>query len=473
MLPQEHSHWGIENSHWGIKNIHFVGIGGIGMSGIAEILLNLGFKVSGSDLASSETTERLARLGADISLGHRPENIRRADVVVVSSAVRSDNVEVQAAREKAIPVIPRAEMLAELMRMKYGIAIAGAHGKTTTSSMIAAVLARGGLDPTAIIGGKVKSLGSNAHPGKGDFLVAEADESDRSFLRLSPTIAVVTTLDEEHLDHYRDLADIQEAFLQFINRVPFYGLAVLCSDEVHLQELLPQVEKRTLTYGLQPPAHYQGRELSFQQHTTTFTAYQGEEALGRIRLPVPGQHNIANALGAIAVGMELGIPFSIIREALESFTGIQRRFEVKGESPEILLVDDYGHHPTEIQATLRAAKAGWGERRLVVTFQPHRYTRTHTLFDKFISAFDEADLLILTRIYPAGELPIPGVDSRLLYEKIQERGHPPVLYFEEKEEIIGYLLEARQPGDLLLTLGAGDIWKVGEAFWERYQGLAS
>ncbi|MBI1987977.1 MAG: UDP-N-acetylmuramate--L-alanine ligase [Nitrospinae bacterium] len=453
-----------------MENIHFVGIGGIGMSGIAEILLNLGFKVSGSDLVSSETTERLTHLGADISLGHRPENIRRADVVVVSSAVRPDNVEVQAARQRATPVIPRAEMLAELMRMKYGIAIAGAHGKTTTSSMIAAVLARGGLDPTVIIGGKVKSLGSNSQLGKGDFLVAEADESDRSFLKLSPTIAVVTTLDEEHLDHYRDLEDIQGAFLQFLNKVPFYGLTVLCSDEVHLRELLPRVEKRILTYGLRPPARYLAGDFDFHQQATGFTAYRGEEALGRIVLQVPGRHNIANAMGAIAVGMELDIPFPIIREALEAFTGIQRRFEVKAENEEILLVDDYGHHPTEIQATLGAAKAGWGNRRLVVAFQPHRYTRTQSLLNRFVSAFDAADLLILTRIYPAGELPIPGVDARILCQKIRERGYPPIVYLEEKEAIVSYLLEARRPGDLILTLGAGDIWKVGEAFWEQVRG---
>lgn len=445
------------------RSIHFVGVGGIGMSGIAEVLLNLGFQVSGTDWADSEITQRLARLGVRFSLGHRPENVQGADVVVISSAVMPDNVEVLAARERGIPVIPRAEMLAELMRMKEGIAVAGVHGKTTTTSLIAAVLAQGGLDPTAVIGGKVKSLGSNAHLGEGKFLVAEADESDRSFLKLSPTIAVVTTLEEEHLDHYRDLEDIKGTFLRFINQIPFYGLAVLCADERHLRDLLPWVEKPYITYGLTPSSHYWARDLTFHRQQTSFTAWRADTEIGRIQLQLPGQHNVYNALAALVVGMELDIPFPMIQQALESFSGIQRRFEIKGEIEGVMVVDDYGHHPTEIRATLRAARQGWPEKRLIVAFQPHRYSRTQALLREFTEAFDEADFLVLTRVYPAGETPLPGVEADLIYQGILRRGHPPVLYVEKKEEVPRLLQQLKQPGDLILTLGAGDIWKVGEA----------
>ncbi|MFA5072702.1 MAG: UDP-N-acetylmuramate--L-alanine ligase [Nitrospirota bacterium] len=448
-----------------IKHIHFIGIGGIGMSGIAEVLLNLGYRISGSDMRESETTERLRKLGGEISIGHAPEHITEPHVVVISSAVTKENVEMMAAREKQIPVIPRAEMLAELMRLKYGIAIAGAHGKTTTTSMVATVLAAGGIDPTVVIGGKVNSLGTNAKLGQGEFLVAEADESDGSFLALSPAIAVVTTIDAEHLDYYRDIDEIKDAFLSFINKVPFYGMSVLCLDQPHIQALLPMVQKRYETYGLSSQADYQARDIVLRPLGSRFKVVHHGTDLGWFELSIPGVHNINNGLAAIAVARELEIDLEIIRKALKEFSGVQRRFQVKGEKNGITVVDDYGHHPTEIKATLAAAAAA-DDRRIVVVFQPHRYSRTRHLLPDFFTAFNEADKLIIMDIYAAGETPIPGVSGQALYEGIKKYGHKDVTFIPVREEVLRHLKKNTKQGDIVLTLGAGDVWKIGEQFLE-------
>ena len=449
-----------------IQHIHFVGIGGIGMSGIAEVLLNLGYRVSGSDLKETEITKRLKGLGASLSFGHNPENLKDADVVVISSAVRFDNPEVKAAHERNIPVIPRAEMLAELMRLKYGIAVAGAHGKTTTTSLVATVLAKGGIDPTVVIGGKLNAIGSNAILGSGEFMVAEADESDGSFLKLSPTIAIVTNIDAEHLDHYRDLEEIKEVFLTFINKIPFYGLAIVCLDDVHIQDLIPRVNKRFITYGLSAQADLRALGLTHEGMNVHFTVLQRDKNLGTIELRIPGRHTVYNALAAVACGLELEIPFSKIRQALGEFGGVQRRFQIRGEVNGVLVVDDYGHHPTEIKATLSAARQVWN-RRLIVVFQPHRYTRTQYLFKEFLTAFYQTDILILTEIYPAGEDPIAGISAKKLYKGIKEHGHKQVLFVPDREEILGHLHSLLKPGDVVLIMGAGDIWQVGEELLKR------
>jgi len=449
-----------------IKHIHFVGIGGIGMSGIAEVLLNLGYRVSGSDMKTSDTTDRLKKIGGEIFIGHRAENITSPHVVVISSAVKKENVEVVAAKEKQIPVIPRAEMLAELMRLKYGVAIAGAHGKTTTTSMVATVLAAGNIDPTVVIGGKLNSLGTNAKLGQGEFLVAEADESDGSFLKLSPTIAVVTNIDAEHLDYYKDINEIKDAFLLFINKVPFYGVSILCLDEKHIQALIPFVEKRYLTYGMSSQADYQAKDVSLAPLGSRFrVAHRGRD-LGWFELSIPGVHNINNSLAAIAVARELDVDVEIIRTALRGFSGVQRRFQVKGEVNGITVVDDYGHHPTEIRATLAAAKAGSG-RRVVAVFQPHRYTRTQHLLDEFFTSFNQADTVIIMDIYAAGEQPIPGVSGRAIYEGVKRHGHKDAAFFADRDAVADHLAGMLKKGDVLITLGAGDVWKVGETLLEK------
>ncbi len=449
-----------------IKHIHFVGIGGIGMSGIAEVLLNLGYRVSGSDMKASDTTDRLKKIGGEIFIGHRAENITLPHVVVISSAVKKDNVEVIAAREKQIPVIPRAEMLAELMRLKYGVAIAGAHGKTTTTSMVATVLAAGNIDPTVVIGGKLNSLGTNAKLGQGEFLVAEADESDGSFLKLSPTIAVVTNIDAEHLDYYKDINEIKDAFLLFINKVPFYGVSILCLDEKHIQALIPFVQKRYLTYGMNSQADYQAKDVSLSPLGSRFKVLHRGHDLGWFDLSVPGVHNINNSLAAVAVAKELDIDVEIIRKALRDFSGVQRRFEIKGEGGGITVVDDYGHHPTEIKATLAAAKAGLG-RRLVAVFQPHRYTRTQHLLEEFFTSFNQADTVIVMDIYAAGEQPIPGVSGRAIYEGVKRHGHKDAAFLADRDAVVNHLAGTLKKGDVLLTLGAGDVWKVGETLLEK------
>jgi UDP-N-acetylmuramate--alanine ligase len=446
------------------QRLHFVGIGGIGMSGIAEILLNLGYAVSGSDLALSNVTRRLQQQGATLYQGHAAAHVQGADVVVISSAVQSDNIEVLTARAQHIPVIPRAEMLAELMRMKYGVAIAGTHGKTTTTSLVATVLAYGGLDPTVLIGGRLNSLGSNAKLGQGEYLVAEADESDGSFLLLSPTISVVTTVDAEHLDFYGDLAAVQRAFVQFINKVPFYGCSIICLDQPHIRSLVPQIRRRYITYGLTTQADYMARDLRLAGLRSHFEVFRIGERLGQFSLNLPGTHNVANALAAIAVGVELDIPIAAIAQALEEFSGVHRRFDRRGVRDGITVVDDYGHHPEEIRQTLRAAKAVWPEARLVVVFQPHRYTRTHLLQQEFCTAFHDADALVLLDIYAAGETPLPGVTTGLLYEDLISQGQREVYYVRERAEVVPFLRRYLCANDILLTLGAGDVWQVGEAF---------
>jgi UDP-N-acetylmuramate--alanine ligase len=445
------------------RRVHFVGIGGIGMSGIAEVLLTLGYTVSGSDVAESETTRRLERLGARIHPGahdasHVDEDV---DVLVISSAVTFSNPEVVRARDLKVPVIPRAEMLAELMRMKHGIAVAGTHGKTTTTSLVGSVLHEAGRDPTVVVGGKLRALGTNARLGQGEFLVAEADESDGSFLLLSPIVAVVTNIDPEHLDYYGDMEKVRAAYLQFIHRVPFYGLAVLCIDSANVRGLLPQVRKRFVTYGISADADWQARELRVEGLETVFDVWKLGARLGTVRLRMSGRHHALNALAAIAVADDLGIPWRIAAHALEEFGGIHRRFEVKGDEQEILVVDDYGHHPEEIRATLRAAREGFA-RRLVVAFQPHRYTRTRDLFDEFLSAFDDADVLVLTDVYAAGEERIDGVNGEVLHQALKRRGHLDVRFVPQRTELADALLQVVRPGDLVLTLGAGDVHRTGD-----------
>ena len=448
-------------------HIHFVGIGGIGMSGIAELLLNLGYRVSGSDLKSSDITENLARLGGRIHVGHRAQQIEGADVVVVSSAIDTQNPEVAAASQASVPVIPRAEMLAELMRLKYSVAIAGAHGKTSTTSLVAGVLAGGGLDPTVVIGGKLKSIGRNAVLGEGDFIVAEADESDGSFLKFSPAIAVVTNIDREHLDFYADMDAIKQVFLDFIDRIPFYGLAVLCLDNEPLQGLLPHIKKRLTTYGRSTQADYQARDIRFGEMKSRFTVVHREEDLGEFVLSMPGMHNVYNALAAIAVGRELDIPLADIKRSLEAAEGVQRRMEIKGEADGITVVDDYGHHPTEIQVTLDAVKANWPQRRKVVVFQPHRYTRTQALMEEFTRSFNNSDVLIVLPIYAASENPIPGVSGEALGECIRAHGHRNVTCLDSLAACVDHLEKSLEPDDLLLTLGAGDVYRAGEMLLER------
>lgn len=452
-----------------IHHIHFVGIGGIGMSGIAEVLLNLGYRISGSDIRESDITRRLEDLGATLTYRHHSKNIKDAHVVVISSAISNDNPEVQAARERLVPVIPRAEMLAELMRMKYGIAVAGTHGKTTTTSLIATILGHGNLDPTVVIGGKLNSIGSNAKLGQGDFLVAEADESDGSFLKLSPTIAIITTIDYEHVDHYHSVRAIREAFLQFASKVPFYGLVVLCLDQKNIQSILPKIRKRFVTYGMTPHADFRADRIAFDALYTAFDLIHRGHRLGRLRIRVPGMHNVYNAMAATATAFELDIGFEVVREALAEFSGIQRRFQVKGQIGSILVIDDYAHHPAEIKATLETAKKSW-KRRVVAIFQPHRYTRTRGLFNDFLTAFHQADVLIITDIYGAGEKKIEGVEASSLYQGIRDHGHRDVTYIAQKEEIPDHLLKVIQEKDLIITLGAGNIWQVADEFVLKLEG---
>ena len=453
-----------------IEKIHFVGIGGIGMSGIAEVLLNLGYKVSGSDLRSSEITERLSSFGAEIGIGHKAENLKNVDVVVISSAVHDDNPEVVEARRLHVPVIPRAEMLAELMRMKYGIAIAGTHGKTTTTSMAASILGHAGIDPTIVIGGKLNAIGTNAQLGQGKFLVAEADESDGSFLVLSPTIAVVTNIDADHLDHYSGIEEIKETFVEFINKVPFYGLAVLCLDDKNVREILPKVKKRYTTYGLSSQADIRATHVKHDGFSTSFVAHYKGYRLGEISFRMPGAHNVLNAMACIAVAMELDVPFAAIQEGFSKFGGVGRRFTVKGEPKGVMVVDDYGHHPAEIKATLNAARQGWPERRIIAAFQPHRYTRTSELFDEFVTAFYDADVLVLTDVYAAGEQPIAGATAERLAGEVRRHGQKDVTWIPDREKIPEHLAAVVREGDIVITLGAGNIWQQGEALVRILEG---
>ena len=442
------------------QRIHFIGIGGSGMSGIAEVLINQNYDVSGSDQSQSSVTDHLESLGAEIHFNHNAQNVQGKHVVVVSSAICSNNPEVKAAREEMIPVIPRAEMLAELMRMKYGIAIAGTHGKTTTTSLVATVLAGGHLDPTIIVGGKLKNMGGHAKLGQSKFLVAEADESDGSFLKLSPTLAVVTTLDEEHMDYYNNMQNMKSAFLDFLNSVPFYGTAILCLDDPNLQSLLPKIEKRTITYGLKTQADYTAREISVSELKTNFTVFYQGKKLGEISSSSLGNHNICNTLAAVAVGMELNMDFPTIADALKVFSGVQRRFEILHQSDSLIIVDDYGHHPAEIQTTLSTAKEVWPNRRLVVVFQPHRFSRTQHLMESFYSSFNDADQLFLLDIYGAGEKPIEGIHSQKMAQGIREFGHKNVDYIEKVDILVPHLQNSLQSGDVILTLGAGNIGEL-------------
>ncbi|MFH0809231.1 MAG: UDP-N-acetylmuramate--L-alanine ligase [Pseudomonadota bacterium] len=451
----------------GISRIHFVGIGGIGMSGIAELLLNLGYHVSGSDLRVSDITRRLGRLGAHVSVNHAAENVAGAEVVVTSSAVKTGNVEVAEARRLGVPVIPRAEMLAELMRLKYSIAVAGAHGKTTTTSMVAAILAAGGFDPTAVIGGKVKSLGSNARLGQGEFLVTEADESDGSFLMLTPTIACVTNIDAEHLDYYGGLEQISASFLSFVNRVPFYGVVVLNLDDPNVQKLIPDVKKRLITYGFTAQADLRAEDIRPEPMGDTYgSAYRliwKDRPVAEVRLGVLGRHNVYNSLAAAAVGLELDIAPETIASALAAFEGVDRRLQVKGEAGGVLVIDDYGHHPTEVRATLAALALGYPQRQRVVLFQPHRYSRLKALYREFCTAFNDADRLVITDVYPAGEKPLDGVSGEWLLGGLKACGHKDAVYIE-KSRLAAELPSLVREGDLLLTLGAGDVWQIGEEF---------
>ena len=449
-----------------IRKIHFVGIGGIGMSGIAEILLDQGFTVSGSDKSLSEVTERLQSLGATIHEGHNASNIAAdVDTVVYSSAVLPDNPEVQQALRRSIPVVRRAEMLAEVMRLKYGIGIAGTHGKTTTTSMVSLVLMEGELDPTVIVGGKLSGLGgTNARLGKGEFIVVEADEFDRSFLSLTPTIAVLTTLETDHLDCYRDLEDIKGAFIQFANKVPFYGFVVLCLDEPALLDIMPQMaRKRVVTYGLNPQADVQATDIRHKDNTSTFMVVRSGKELGEVTIQVPGNHNIQNALAAISVALELGVSFGKIRAGIEKFAGVYRRWEKKGEAGGVMVYDDYAHHPTECRATLSGVKAGW-KRRVVCVFQPHLYSRTRDFYDEFGKSFLLSDVLIVTDVYPAREEPIQGVSGELIANAAKQFGHKDVQYVREKKDVPACLRSLVKSGDIVITMGAGDIWKYGEEF---------
>ncbi len=446
-----------------IKNIHFVGIGGSGMSGIAEVLLNMGYRVTGSDLKRTNTTERLSLLGAVVYEGHAEENIRGADCVVYSSAVRMDNPELTEARRLGIPIIPRAEMLSELMRMKYGIAIAGTHGKTTTTSMVSSILSVAGLDPTVVIGGRLLSTGSNARLGSGEFLVAEADESDGTFLKLTPVLAVITNIDREHMEHYRNMEEVKNAYVEFANRVPFYGCTMLYFDHPVVQDILPQIRRRYRTYGLSPQADIHATSVEQKAGRTRFDIVVEGKCLGRVEIGLPGEHNVCNALASVGIALELEIDRDIIIEGLRNFRGVERRFQIKAEIDDILVVDDYGHHPVEIRAVLDAIKKNW-QRRTIAVFQPHRYSRTRDLFMDFVHAFSDADVVVLTDIYPAGEEPIEGVSSQGLYRAMKEHGYRNIHYIGSAEKIPLFLESVVRKGDMVITLGAGDIWQTGENF---------
>ena len=446
--------------------IHFIGIGGSGMSGLAEVLLNMGYEVSGSDLRASEATDRIVQRGGRVFIGHAASNVEGAQVVVFSTAVGDDNPELIAARAALVPVIPRADMLAELMRMKYGVAVGGAHGKTTTTSLIAAVLARGGLDPTIVVGGRLHAIGANARLGHGQFLVAEADESDGSFLSLSPAMSVITNIDREHLDHYQDLAEIREAFITFANRVPFYGVAVLCVDDEHVRGILSRITRRTILYGTRAEAGVRAEQVELLPHGSRFQVSASGRSLGAIQMGLPGRHNVLNALAAVAVGLEVEVGFAHIAEALADFRGVARRFETRGEACGVRIVDDYGHHPTEIAATLAAARGLGG--RVLVLFQPHRYSRTQALRREFGGCFGDAASVWVLDVYAAGETPIPGISARTIVESAHEQGARQVREAPDPAAAVAEVAAAARPGDTVITLGAGDVWKLGDSLLQTF-----
>lgn len=450
----------------GDLRIHFVGIGGIGMSGIAEVLNNLGYKITGSDIRETDTTKRLESLGIKIYYGHKAENIHSAEVLVISSAIKKDNPELIEAKKLGIPVILRAEMLAELMRMKYSILIAGTHGKTTTSSLIGHMMHHAGMDPTLIVGGKLNNFGTNAKLGQGTFVVAEADESDGSFLLLSPTIAVVTNIEREHMDHYNTYENLEKAFVDFLNKVPFYGLNIVCLDNPGVQMIIPKLNRRVITYGLTHQADLRAENILNREKESEFDVIFLDRNLGRFKISIPGRHNVLNSLASIAVGLELGLEVEKIKEAFITFKGIQRRFQIKGESKGIIIVDDYGHHPTEIKATLDTARNFW-KGRIIALFQPHRYTRTQDLFQEFLTSFYDADVVLVMDIYSASEDEIPGISGSALAEGIRAFGHKNSIYVGDKDSAHKFLKEFLKEGDLLITLGAGDVYKVGEKLLEE------
>lgn len=452
-----------------MRRVHFVGIGGAGMSGLAEVLLRSGYEVSGSDLREGEVVRRLERLGARVAIGHDAEHVGGADVVVYSSAVPATNAELRAAEAAHVPVIGRGEMLAELMRARYGVAIAGSHGKTTTTALVGALLEAGGLDPTTIVGGRLKALDSHARHGAGEVLVAEADESDGSFLKLAPTLVVVTSIDREHVDHYGEFGRLREAFRDFANRVPFYGASVLCIDEPEVAALRPDVQRRVVTYGLTPQADVCAEAVAIEGLETRFRARARGAALGEFRLRPPGVHNARNALAALAVGLEFDVPAPVMRDALAAFEGVARRFEIRGEAGGVVVVDDYAHNPAKIRALLAGARAALG-RRLVLVFQPHRYTRTRDLFDELADAFHDADVLVLTEIYAAGEEAIPGVDAAALAEAVRATGHRDVRLVRERGKLVEALLERLRPGDAVLLTGAGDVGQLAEPLLAELRG---
>jgi len=451
------------------RHIHMVGIGGIGMSGMAEILLQKGYTVTGSDASEGETIKRLRELGAEIYIGHDEKHIEGADVVVFTSAVKAkENIETKAAMEAGIPVIKRAEMLAELMRMKYGVGIAGTHGKTTTTTLVGHVIQDGSFDPTIMVGGKVHSFSkTNAVVGKGDIIIVEADEFDRTFLRLTPSLAVITNIEAEHLDIYDNLDDVKQAFMEFANKVPFYGAVVLCLDDDNVRSIIPQIERRIITYGLTPQAEIRATNIQTDNFYSSFTVLQESEELGEIRLKAPGEHNVKNALAAVAVGLELDIDFKYIKSGLERFEGVFRRFQLKADKDGIIVIDDYAHHPTEVQATLKAARNGWKNRRIVAVFQPHLYSRTRDLYKDFGSSFFDAEVCVITDVYPSREKPIEGVSGKLIADSAREYGHRQVHYVADKQELPAKLKEIVKTGDVVITMGAGDIYKYGEAFVDK------
>ncbi len=453
-----------------VRRIHFVGIGGTGMSGIAEVLSAMGYAVTGSDLRQGDAVLRLQTLGAQVQLGHAPGHVHGADVVVRSTAVSEENAEVVEAHRLGIPVIPRAEMLAELMRMKHGLAVAGTHGKTTVTSMLATCLHAAQLDPTVIIGGRLDRLGSSAQLGAGPYLVAEADESDGSFMLLAPTVAVVTNVDSEHLDHYGSFERLSDTFVDFANKVPFYGFAVLCLDHPAVQRMLPRIRRRAVTYGLSMQADYRGEELEADGFRTRFAVWRGDVRLGEVRLAMPGVHNLRNALAAVAAAAELDIPFATVASALKDFGGVQRRFTLRGEAADVLVVDDYGHHPVEIQATLEAARKGFPQRRLVAVFQPHRFSRVRDLKAEFASCFNQAQRVVVCPVYRAGEQPIEGLDHHVLADAIRAHGHRGVAAVDDLEGARRHLLDSCQPGDLVITLGAGDVNRICAPLLEGLDG---
>ncbi len=449
-----------------VRHLHFVGIGGIGMSGMAEILLHQGFTISGSDESLGETTERLSKLGATIFKGHQASHVEGADVVVYTSAVHADeNVETREAMARKIPVIKRSEMLAELMRMKYGIAIAGTHGKTTTTTITGMVVMQGGFDPTIMVGGRVHSFDqTNAVVGKGDIMIVEADEYDRTFLKLSPSLVVITNIDTDHLDIYADIDDIKSAFVEFAGKVPFYGALVVCLDDPMVRSILPKIARRTLTYGLTPQAQLRAIDIVTDGMSSRFHVQLNREDLGEVKLQVPGEHNVRNALGAIGIGLELGMSFADIARGISRFSGVMRRFQVKGTAQGVVVIDDYAHHPTEVQATLQAARSGWRESRIIAVFQPHLFSRTRDLYNEFGSSFFDADVLVVTDVYPSREQPIEGISGKLIADTASDFGHRNVMYVPDKKDVPSHLKSLAQPGDVVITMGAGDIYRYGEAF---------